>query len=123
MPTAGLWSALERRFGTSRSLNDLYLVEPFTSGIVHISREHCAISANGDEFVLTDRESSCGTIVAGRPVGGNRRGGCCALHDGDIITLGGKHSPYAFRFACRGKQFGSLVQPLQEGLAELQQTG
>jgi len=90
-------SLIERRLGNSSQLNDVYLVEP-TSGLLRISREHFAIEYAGNQFVLVDRGSVCGTIVAGRTVGGDRTGGRTELRSGDEIVVGTDGSPYVFRF-------------------------
>jgi pSer/pThr/pTyr-binding forkhead associated (FHA) protein len=90
-------SLTERRLGNSPQLNDVYLVEP-ASHLSHVSREHFAIEYAVDQCVLVDRGSACGTIVAGRKVGGNRKGGRTELRSGDEIVVGTDGSPYVFRF-------------------------
>lgn len=47
-----------------------------------ISREHCRIDYDGDNFWLIDCKSHHGTFVNGRRV--NR----CMLYDGDLLRLG-----------------------------------
>jgi pSer/pThr/pTyr-binding forkhead associated (FHA) protein len=89
---------IERRLGSAPQLNDVYLVEPTVAGPPHVSREHFAIEYAVDQCVLVDRGSACGTIVAGRKVGGNRTGGRTDLRSGDEIVVGTEHSPYVFRF-------------------------
>lgn len=90
---------LERRSGVTPPLNSLYLVESENSHALHISAEHFAIQWIDDGFVLVDRGSACGTIVAGGRIGGNRQGGQTELRDGDEIVVGTSRSPYVFRFA------------------------
>ena len=76
----------------------MYLVEPPYADVFYISREHFAIECVGDRFYLTDRGSACGTIVAGKRVGGNRIGGRTELRSGDVIILGTHETRYVFRF-------------------------
>lgn len=77
--------------------NDLYLTDNGERSF-HISNEHFAIEFDGARFFLTDRQSACGTIVAGRRIGGNRHGGRTELQPGDEIVVGTSHSRYIFRF-------------------------
>lgn len=79
--------------------NDLYLKEINGGHSLHISGAHFEIELENEGFVLVDRGSSCGTIVAGRRIGGHRRGGQTPLHDGDEVVVGTSKSPYVFRFA------------------------
>jgi pSer/pThr/pTyr-binding forkhead associated (FHA) protein len=86
----------ERRQPGSPSSNELYLseqTEPF-----NVSREHFQIEHNGTRFVLTDRQSTCGTLVEGRVVGGRNTGGAVPLRDGDVIIVGTSASRYVFKF-------------------------
>lgn len=90
----------ERRKGVKRSINNLYIYEPGEEKF--ISREHFLI----DElpkgiFVLVDRESSLGTLVDGKLIGGDRRGGGVHLSHGATIIPGGEKSPFVFRFELR----------------------
>ncbi len=57
--------------------NDLVLADPL------VSRHHCAISATGGGFVLTDLQSTHGTRVGGVPLTAPR-----LLADGDVVALG-----------------------------------
>jgi pSer/pThr/pTyr-binding forkhead associated (FHA) protein len=87
---------MERRRPANRPNNDLYLVEreePF-----NVSREHFQIEQNGTHYVLVDRQSTCGTLVEGRIVGGRQTGGAVPLHDGDVIIAGTSSSRYVFKF-------------------------
>ena len=90
-------AVLELRLGVAPQLNDVYLLEPPWSDIYQISREHFLIDRVGEEFVLVDRDSACGTTVAGKEVGGDRTGGRVELRIGDVIVVG-TGSDYAFRF-------------------------
>jgi len=94
-------SLIERRLGNVPKANDVYLVEP-TSSVSRVSREHFAIEYAVDQFVLVDRGSACGTIMAGKRVGGNRTGGRVELRSGDEIVVGTHGSPYVFRFELEG---------------------
>ena len=53
--------------------------------------------ANGDDVMLVDRGSTCGTIVEGTVIGGEGRGGSVALKDGDVIIVGTSLSPFVFK--------------------------
>ena len=86
------------RLGVAPQVNDVYLIEPPYADIFYISREHFAIECVGDRFFLTDRGSACGTIVAGKQVGGNRIGGRTELRSDDEIILGTYEAGYVFRF-------------------------
>jgi pSer/pThr/pTyr-binding forkhead associated (FHA) protein len=89
----------ERRHPDRRPNNDLYLVE--RSDPMNVSREHFLIERDGGGYVLVDRESTCGTIVEGKTVGGQTRGGRVDLHDGDVIIVGTSVSPFVFQFRVR----------------------
>jgi pSer/pThr/pTyr-binding forkhead associated (FHA) protein len=78
--------------------NDLYMVERKSGQSMHVSSEHFAIECVDGDFYLTDRGSACGTIVAGRRIGGNRKGGRTLLRDGDELTVGTSRSRYIYRF-------------------------
>ena len=91
----------ELRLRVAPEVNDLYLLEPRWSDILHISREHFTIESTGSQFFLVDRQSACGTIVAGQQVGGNRTGGRTELHHDDVIVVGPRDSEYVFRFEAR----------------------
>jgi len=85
----------ERRKSETRSGNQLYLPEqhePF-----NVSREHFQIEHNGTHFVLTDRQSACGTLVEGRLIGGQNKGGAVPLRDGDVIIVGTSASRHVFK--------------------------
>ncbi len=97
-PSGGVRSAIERRLGREPKLNDLNLPQPWTDGTLDVSREHFQIETEGERFYLTDRGSACGTIVAGRRVGGARAGGRVELHDRDRIFVGTASSAYVFEF-------------------------
>jgi len=85
----------ERRKREARSSNQLYL--PEQSEGLNVSREHFQIDHNGTGFVLTDRQSTCGTLVEGRLVGGQNVGGAVLLTDRDVIIVGTSASRYVFK--------------------------
>ena len=90
---------VELRLRVAPQLNDLYLLdEPQSADLLHISREHFAIEYADDQFFLIDRGSVCGTIVAGKQVGGDRTRGRTELRSGDELIVGTAASPYVFRF-------------------------
>ena len=87
----------EQRRGAVPELNDVYLPEdPDTA--LQIAGAHFTIENVDGQFLLTDRGSLCGTIVAGQRLGGRRKGGRTELRDGDEIIVGTLSSPYVFRF-------------------------
>jgi hypothetical protein len=90
--------AREQRLGRAPQLNDLYLQEPHAADLIQISRDHFAIERSDDGFFVVDRGSVAGTIVAGRRIGGHRKGGRTRLHSGDEIRVGGESSSYVFKF-------------------------
>ena len=96
-PFEKLKAEIERRLRRTPQLNDLYLVEP-PSFRLHVSREHFAIDYVEGRHVVVDRESACGTIVGGTPIGGDQRARRADLRDGDLIVVGTAESPYVFRF-------------------------
>jgi len=76
--------------------NDLYLVDD--GHLLNISREHFQIEKNGNDYILFDRGSACGTQVGDIKVGGDDSTGSLPLKDGDMICIGTKASPYVFQF-------------------------
>ena len=87
----------EQRRGAVPELNDVYLPED-PAAALQIAGAHFTIENVDGQFFLTDRGSSCGTVVAGQRLGGRRKGGRTELQDGDEITVGTRSSPYIFRF-------------------------
>jgi len=102
MNSDGKWIRKERPrvlSGLAHSTsNDLYLVDPGEP--LQISREHLQIeTAGAGRFLVVDRGSARGTVVAGRTIGGRDQGGFAPLADGDVIELGAEWpSPYRYRF-------------------------
>ena len=87
----------EQRLDEAPQLNDVYLLE-HQSRTLHISGVHFVIECIDGLFYLTDRGSACGTIVAGRRIGGHRKGGRTELRNGDEVVVGTGRSRYIFRF-------------------------
>ena len=87
---------MDRRRPGSRPNNDLYLSEPEPA--TNVSREHFQIEHNGAQYVLVDRQSTFGTLVEGRVVGGKRAGGAVPLRNGDVIIVGTSASRFVFKF-------------------------
>lgn len=102
MNSDGKWVRKERPrvlAGVAHSAsNDLYLVD--SGDPLQISREHLQIETAGNgRYLVVDRGSARGTIVAGRTIGGRDQGGFAPLADGDLIVLGAEwQSPYRYRF-------------------------
>jgi len=76
--------------------NDIYLIDH--GEYLQISRQHFQIEKAESGYLLRDRGSACGTTINTDTIGGEDIGGTCELHDGDIIQIGSKHSPYQFKF-------------------------
>ena len=77
--------------------NDLYLLDQ--GQLLNISREHLQIEDGGNGcYTLVDRGSSCGTKIANRAIGGSDAGGKETLHDGEVIGIGAKGTPFLFKF-------------------------
>ena len=87
---------MDRRRPGGRPNNELYLAEPEPA--TNVSREHFQIEHNGAQYVLVDRQSTCGTLVEGRLVGGKQAGGAVPLRDGDVIIVGTSASRFVFKF-------------------------
>ena len=90
---------IQERHGLSghQPNNDLYLID--NGDLLQISREHCIIINNDEnEYVLQDRESSCGTLINQIQVGDDNKDTTSVLKDGDTITLGSGNSKYEFKF-------------------------
>ena len=86
----------ERRRSSETGPNHVYLAEH--SRPHRISRQHILIDQEGDRFYVEDQRSACGTLVQGEALGGKREGGRRWLSHGDVITVGGNHSPFVFKF-------------------------
>jgi pSer/pThr/pTyr-binding forkhead associated (FHA) protein len=93
---AGPSEAREQRTGSAPQLNDLYIVD--RGEVLNVSREHFLIEHEGSRYFLVDRGSACGTLVEGRMIGGDRKGGRTELHDHDVIIVGTSVSPFVFKF-------------------------
>ena len=78
------------------SNNDLYLVD--SGQYLNVSREHLQIEIRNGAYVVADRGSACGTRVGDEAIGGDDQLGASHLHDGDVIVIGTKTSPYQYRF-------------------------
>lgn len=76
----------------------LFLLDRASDHTRYISREHFSIEYDGGRFSVVDLGSTCGMVVAGRHIGGNREGGQSELRDQDEIVIGTPRSRYAFRF-------------------------
>lgn len=89
----------ERRDTATPPSNHLYLTEK--GDPMNVSREHLQIDRDGDQWLLLDKGSTCGTLVEGNLIGGEHRGGQVVLQDGDVIIVGSGHSPFVFKFRLR----------------------
>lgn len=83
--------------------NDLYLVD--RGALLNISREHFLIEQRGADYRILDRGSACGTWVGGEPIGGKDIGGQHVLHDGEVIGVGTKDTPFLFQFISLAELF------------------
>ncbi len=93
----GEYRSMERRRTNVPPTNELYLLDAGEK--LNVSREHFQIEQEQDgSYVLTDRGSTCGTIVDDLPVGGQERGGRLPLKNGSTIRVGTSSSPYLFEF-------------------------
>lgn len=84
------------KLGDGEPDNDIYLVDDQDS--LQISREHLRIEKAEIGYYISDRNSTCGTIVNERRIAGAGMGGTGILKDGDIIKIGADDSPYLFEF-------------------------
>ena len=90
---------IQERHGLSghKPNNDVYLLD--NGELLQISREHCSITSNdAGEYLLQDRESSCGSLINQIQIGGDNHPNTSILKDGDIITIGSEESKYKFKF-------------------------
>jgi len=76
--------------------NDLYLID--SGEYLNISREHLQIEIRDGAYAVVDRGSACGTRIGDNSIGGGDQIGVSSLHDGDVIFIGTKNSPYQYRF-------------------------
>jgi pSer/pThr/pTyr-binding forkhead associated (FHA) protein len=90
-------TSAELRLSVESQFNDIYLPDPARKHL-NISAKHFAIEYVDGNFFLLNRGSSCGTIVAGQRIGGDRKGGRTELRSGDEIVVGTHSSPSVFRF-------------------------
>ncbi len=103
-PDEGRAYALENDtflLGRSRA-TDTKLIDP------HVSRVHCQIDKQGDQFVLSDFDSAGGTFVNGAKVSQH------TLKVGDIIQIGATHLQVAEK-ADAGKPAPSAAAPAGAG--------
>src|SRR6266404_3586759 len=68
-------------FGRSRA-TDTPLTDP------HVSRVHCQVVPEGDNFVVVDFDSASGTFVNGKEIDRH------VLQSGDLIRIGATHLQY-----------------------------
>jgi hypothetical protein len=90
-PRAVARIVMDRRRLGSRSNNDLYLAEREATNVSQHSR-----SAQQGAYVLVDRQSTCGTLVEGRVVGG-KRAAARALRDSDASSSAPSSARVQFR--------------------------
>ena len=87
----------ERRDGATPPSSDLYLAD--TGKRLQVSRDHFRIDCKDDgSYELVDTGSTCGTIVDGEVLGGNREGGRRGLASGSRITVGTRESRLIYEF-------------------------
>jgi hypothetical protein len=89
--------SMERRHLVNEPSNELYIIDE--GEFLNVSREHFLIEQGPDgEYVLTDRGSTCGTIVDDRGLRGSGEAARHVLKDGSVIRIGTPESPFLFRF-------------------------
>ena len=79
----------------SHEENDLQLPDqkPY-----QVSRHHCAIEREGDQFFVRDKESTLGTIVNGAAIGSNHETLSCPLVQGiNTLIVGSAKSSFKFQ--------------------------
>ena len=87
----------ERR-GEHSPNNDLYLYDP--GSVKYVSREHLQLERDSDgRFLARDRGSACGLVVGNASVGGDRCPASVPLEPDNVLIIGGRDSPYAFKFS------------------------
>jgi pSer/pThr/pTyr-binding forkhead associated (FHA) protein len=63
-----------------------------------VSRNHCSIEREGDQYFVRDRGSTLGSIVNGVPIGVQHGTLTVDLKKGEnILVVGSQRSPYKFR--------------------------
>jgi hypothetical protein len=98
-PVARLQSTIERRIGGLPPTNDLYLQE--TGKSHYVSRLHFEIDWFDGKYHVEDRNSTLGTIVAGRALGLKTKVMSAPITSTELIVVGGSNSPVVFRFEVR----------------------
>jgi len=91
----GRSTSADKQGSTVFSANDYPLedVEPF-----QVSRSHCSIEREGDNYFVRDRGSTLGTAVNGTAIGVNYGSLTCDLKKGENSILVGSHrTPFKFR--------------------------
>ena len=83
------------KLDSSLPSNDTYLVD--NSKFLQISRRHCVIAIENENYILKDRGSACGCMVNDVKIG-DEFSDNCGLKDGDVITLGSDNSKYKYQF-------------------------
>jgi pSer/pThr/pTyr-binding forkhead associated (FHA) protein len=84
--------------------NDLYLIE--NEAELNVSREHFQIEARDGAYILVDRGSTCGTLVEGCLIGGQRQVVETPLKNCDVIIVGSSKSQFVFKLVIKAKQNG-----------------
>jgi hypothetical protein len=100
MVKKGKWLSAERRDRFQPPNNDLYLID--RGKLLNVSREHFQIEQLEDgSYQISDRGSTCGTIVGDVSLGGGSSRKSCPLRNGSVIVVGTENSPLSFKFVCR----------------------
>jgi pSer/pThr/pTyr-binding forkhead associated (FHA) protein len=86
---------VDRRTGASPRNNDLYIIE--TGSRLFVSRQHLMMEQREHGIYLVDLFSSCGTIVEGKYLGSDHKGGEIQLEHNDVVIVGTSNSPYVFK--------------------------
>ncbi|PLY05765.1 MAG: hypothetical protein C0625_11855 [Arcobacter sp.] len=92
----GIFVKLRIMTNDSKPNNDLYLIDNNSS--LEISKEHCEISFENNNYILKDRGSTNGTTINGVSFAGKNKIEEKILKDGDTIQIGSVKSEFKFQF-------------------------
>lgn len=89
--------SMERRYTESQPNNEVYLIDE--NEVLNVSRQHFQIDRLADgSYKLTDRGSTCGTIVDGHHLGDKEQQSEAPIQSGSRVIVGTTESPFVFEF-------------------------